>query len=228
MSLDDCQLIPAENPEHASFRVLQILDQLHSEGLAVGDVLVLCPTNDGATGRLELNKILQPRYNDAPVDSGIRQWVGTSKDPDGSIRKREEEIRRGDRVMVTKNNRELGVFNGQTGIVVDVSVPRSFDVEIDGRVITFSGEHRKSCTLAYAITGHKSQGSEAPFIVAPIFPSQVLSREWLYTVLTRAKKAAYLVGDIGAIQACLAVRRSHMRRTGLVARILAALEGGEE
>lgn len=228
VSLDDCQIIPVDSVEQGAYRVMQLLDQEHNAGLALGDILVLCPTNDGPTGRYELNRQLQPVLNNAPADSGIKQYMGSATDPDGTIRKRQEELRRGDRVMVTKNIRELAVFNGQVGIVVDVSVPRSLDVDIDGRVVTFAGEHKRALTLAYAITGHKSQGSEAPVVIAPIFPSRVLSREWLYTVLTRAKARAYLVGDESAIQGCLGVRRGHERKTGLVGRLHSAMEGGRD
>ena len=157
--------------------------------------------------------------------SGIVQYAGTSTDPDGSIRKRSEEMRIGDRVMVTKNSSELGVFNGQVGVVTDVVVPRSLDVDIDGQVITFAGEDKRLLTLAYAITGHKSQGSEAPIVIAPIFPSRVLSREWLYTVITRARERCILIGDEAAIQGCIKVQRCNERRTGLVDALLLAEVG---
>ena len=118
--------------------------------------------------------------------------------------------------MVIRNHSELGVFNGQVGTVVDLMVPRSLDVEIDGEVIHFAGEDRRLLTLAYAITGHKAQGSEAPTVIVPVFHSRVLSREWLYTVITRAQERCYLIGDVQAIQSCIKVRRAQERRTGLV------------
>jgi exodeoxyribonuclease V alpha subunit len=101
-------------------------------------------------------------------------------------------------------------------MVVDLMVPRSLDVEIDGEVITFAGEDRRLLTLAYAITGHKAQGSEAPTVIVPVFRSRVLSREWLYTVITRAQERCYLIGDVQAIQSCIKVQRAQERRTGLV------------
>jgi exodeoxyribonuclease V alpha subunit len=97
-----------------------------------------------------------------------------------------------------------------------VTVPRSLDVEIDGNVITFAGEDKRLLTLAYAITGHKSQGSEALIVIVPVFKSRVLSREWLYTVITRARERCILIGDESAIQACISVQRCNERRTGLV------------
>jgi len=229
VSLDDCQIGAAANPDHATDLIVYRLQSLLAGEYRREDILVLTPTNDGPSGRYTLNARLQPLLNPTPAGTGIVQRAGTSKDPSGESTAHAEEIRVGDRVMVTRNNSELGVFNGQTGTVLDVQVPRAIDVDIDGKVITFAGEDKRCVTLAYAITGHKSQGSEAKIVIAPIFPSRVLSREWLYTVLTRAKERCYLLGDEPAMQACLSVRRSHDRRTGLVARILAAanVDAGE-
>jgi exodeoxyribonuclease V alpha subunit len=215
LSLPDCEIVPAESPEGALRRVLDLVRARQSNGTDDGGILVLTPTNDGPSGRLALNTALQALLSPSPQGSGIVQYAGTSTDPDGSIRKRSEELRCGDRVMVTKNSSQLGVFNGQIGTVVDVMVPRSLDVEIDGEVINFAGTNKHMLTLAYAITGHKSQGSEAPIVIAPIFRSHVLSREWLYTVITRARESCTLIGDVGAIQACIKVRRAQERRTGL-------------
>lgn len=209
LDLPDCQIIPAANPDMA---LEQVLATVHNHR----DALVLTPTNDGPCGRYALNSLLQPILNPGRQGTGIRQYAGSSKDDDGTLEKRQEELCLGDRVMVTRNHTELGVFNGQVGTVVDLMVPRSLDVEIDGNVITFSGEDKRLLTLAYAITGHKAQGSEAPVVIVPVFFSRVLSREWLYTVITRARERCYLIGDVNAIQSCIKVRHSQERRTGLV------------
>lgn len=209
LDLPDCELIAADGPEQALQQVLPAV-------VAYPDALVLTPTNDGPCGRWALNQLLQPILNPGKVGTGIKQYAGSTKDPDGTLQKREEELCLGDRVMVIRNQSELGVFNGQTGVVVDLMVPRSLDVEIDGTVITFAGEDRRLLTLAYAITGHKAQGSEAPTVIVPVFPSRVLSREWLYTVVTRARERCLLIGDIKAIHGCIRVQRSNERRTGLV------------
>lgn len=209
IDLPDCELIAADGPEQA---LQQVLATVHIHRGA----LVLTPTNDGPCGRWVLNQLLQPILNPGKIGTGIKQYAGSTKDPDGTLQKREEELCLGDRVMVIRNQSELGVFNGQVGTVVDVMVPRSLDVEIDGEVIHFAGEDKRLLTLAYAITGHKAQGSEAPVVIAPIFRSRVLSREWLYTVITRAKERCYLIGDVQAIQGCITVQRAQDRRTGLV------------
>lgn len=217
LDLPDCELIAADSPEQALQQVLPAVSNYP-------DALVLTPTNDGPCGRYALNQLLQPMLNPGKIGTGIKQYAGSTKDPDGTLQKREEELCLGDRVMVIRNQSELGVFNGQTGIVVDLMVPRSLDVEIDGEVITFAGEDRRLLTLAYAITGHKAQGSEAPTVIVPVFPSRVLSREWLYTVVTRARERCYLIGDVKAIQGCIRVQRANERRTGLVDAITRTVE----
>jgi len=209
LDLPDCEIIPSASPEMALEQVLAAVNNHR-------DALVLTPTNDGPCGRYALNALLQPILNPGMAGRGIRQYAGSAKDEDGTLQKREEELCLGDRVMVIRNHTELGVFNGQVGVVVDLMVPRSLDVEIDGEMITFAGEDRRLLTLAYAITGHKSQGSEAPTVIVPVFPSRVLSREWLYTVITRARERCYLIGDVSAMQSCIKVQRSQERRTGLV------------
>lgn len=209
LDLPDCEIISAPSQEWA---LVQVLARVNKHP----DALVLTPTNDGPCGRYALNALLQPILNPGKAGSGIVQYAGSTKDPDGTVEKHQEELCLGDRVMVIRNHSELGVFNGQVGTVVDVMVPRSLDVEIDGEVIHFAGENRRLLTLAYAITGHKAQGSEAPTVIVPVFRSRVLSREWLYTVITRARERCYLIGDVQAIQSCIKVQRSQDRRTGLV------------
>jgi exodeoxyribonuclease V alpha subunit len=209
LSVPDCCILESNSPAGALPRLLALVTNRP-------DALVLTPTNDGPCGRYALNALLQPILNPGKVGTGIVQYAGSTKDPDGTVEKRQEELCLGDRVMVIRNHSELGVFNGQVGTVVDLMVPRSLDVEIDGEVIHFAGEDRRLLTLAYAITGHKAQGSEAPTVIVPVFRSRVLSREWLYTVITRARERCYLIGDVQAIQSCIKIQRSQERRTGLV------------
>jgi len=210
-SLPDCRLIQAPKPEDAQQFVVNLLhSELPRMGYTAEDTLVLCPTNDGESGRHALNTRLQALFNGARSGQGIVQRIGEGK---------ECELREGDRVIVTKNNSELGVFNGDVGTISAVRQPKTLVAEIDGRPVTFGGQDRNLLQLAYAITGHKSQGSEAPVVIAPIFSSRVLSREWLYTVLTRARKQVYLLGDPAAIQGCIRTVRISERRTGLVSRL---------
>jgi len=169
-------------------------------------VLILCPTNDGESGRHTLNTRLQVLYNGRQAGHGITQKMDSNS----------YELRLNDRVIVTKNNSDLGVFNGETGRVTSIVSPKKLLADIEGREVEFAGADIKTLQLAYAITGHKAQGSEAPVVIIPVFWSRVLSREWLYTVITRARAQVYLVGDPGAIQNCIRTVRIAERRTGLV------------
>lgn len=207
LSLPDCKMMSASTAEQAQGKVMDTIDRLiASEAYSRDDILVLCPTNDGASGRHALNTRLQAVYNGDNEGCGIMQKVDTTT----------YELRVGDRVIVTKNNSELEVFNGETGRILQILSPKRLVARIEDREVTFGGADLKNLQLAYAITGHKAQGSEAPVVIAPIFQSRVLSREWFYTIITRARSQVYLVGDPVAMQNCINVVRLAERRTGLV------------
>jgi exodeoxyribonuclease V alpha subunit len=208
MCMPDCDIVSADCQEQAAI-IIQELIQEHGHERT----LVLTPTNGGASGRIYLNEVLQDICNPGDVQDG----VGVSHVDPGTLDRSYQSIRTGDKVMVTKNDAELGVFNGQTGVVSSISPRGGIVVSLDGEVVTFKTSERNLLTLAYAITGHKSQGSEEDTVIIPVFPSRVLCREWLYTVLTRAKKRCILVGDVKAIQGAIGKVRLTERRTGLLA-----------
>ncbi|MBD5131812.1 MAG: ATP-dependent RecD-like DNA helicase [Clostridiales bacterium] len=119
----------------------------------------------------------------------------------------------GDRVMHTVNNYELewsrgsasgvGVFNGDIGIVVHVFDTGEIEVEFeDGRRVLYAGENRRQLILSYAVTVHKSQGCEFDAVVMPVIVGApvIMTRNLLYTAITRAKKMAVLVGDEYAVK----------------------------
>lgn len=114
----------------------------------------------------------------------------------------------GDRVMHTVNNYEIaftrgstsgkGVFNGDIGVVRDISATGDIEVEFeDGRCVAYTGENKRQLILSYAVTVHKSQGCEFDAVVMPIVAGApvIMTRNLLYTAITRAKKLAVLVGD---------------------------------
>ncbi len=170
-------------------------------GAATNDIQVMTPMRKGALGVERLNTILQHYLN--PPDEGK-----TEKElPQGIFRE-------GDKVMQTKNNYQLewevrsrygiavekgtGVFNGDMGIVrqVDLFAER-IEVEFDeGRIAAYSFSEAEELELAYAITVHKSQGSEYPAVVIPLLtgPRMLMNRNLLYTAVTRAKKCVCIVG----------------------------------
>lgn len=209
LSLPDCAVIKTESPEHTAGRIISYIARE-----APKDVLVLVPTNNGPLGRYALCRELQAVCN--PGEAGR-----------GMVIKREsitEEIRRGDKIMMTRNDSTQGYYNGDQGVVIAVDIPRSITVLLDGeREVILKGENKRDCTLAYAITGHKSQGSEAPLVIVAVQPGRVLGREWLYTAMTRGKQQVYLVGDAQAMDQAIRTVRTPERRTGLVEAIEAAL-----
>ena len=166
------------------------------------DIQVLTPTRKGLLGVERLNTILQMYLN--PEDSSKRE-----KEFGGVI------FREGDKVMQIKNNYQLeweirskyglcidkgtGVFNGDTGIIEEINyfaetLTVSFD---EGKMVEYPFKLLEELELAYAITIHKSQGSEYPAVVIPLFqgPRMLLNRNLIYTAVTRAKKCVTIVGD---------------------------------
>ncbi|MEU6998142.1 ATP-dependent RecD-like DNA helicase [Nonomuraea sp. NPDC046570] len=179
-----------------------------------GQVQVLSPLRKGATGTAELGRMIQERLN--PARDGVAEhWAGSSV------------FRVGDRVMPIRNNYDKGVFNGETGVVTAVS-PQDRLVEIrtdDGESVEYGFDELDELTHAYAISVHRSQGSEYPFVVAPIVAESggiMLRRRLLYTLVTRAKAWVVLVGAREALE--LAVHRLGLRRnTGLAHRLTVSL-----
>jgi exodeoxyribonuclease V alpha subunit len=128
-------------------------------------------------------------------------------------------LRAGDRVIQTRNNYNLGVVNGDTGIVAAVS-PGEVVVDFgDGREVAYAPADLIDLDHAYCLTVHRAQGSEWPGVVllASSGYGPMLSRNLLYTALTRAKGAAVIVGDEAAIARAVAETRDRERRTGLAA-----------
>ncbi len=168
----------------------------------VDEVQVLCPMHRGPAGTTNLNAKLQARLN-----------------PTGeSLESRGQVLRVADKVMQTRNDYEKGVFNGDLGRIVSVDAEaRSLEVQIDGRLVSYDESELESLTLAYAVSIHKSQGSEYPVVVVPLLTQHfmMLSRNLLYTAVTRAKKLCVLVADPKAVRMALAEVRREDRRTRL-------------
>jgi exodeoxyribonuclease V alpha subunit len=176
------------------------------------DVQVLTAGHNGILGTINLNITLQEALNPE-----------TSENPGAKIGDRT--FRVGDRVIQMSNDYDLDVFNGDIGQVVDISAGRKKDsfrvsVDFDGRVIEFLGVAAKNLNLAYAISVHKSQGSEFPFVI--FVPSTqhytMLRKTLIYTAITRAKKICAIIGQEKAAR--VAVKKSDRSRvTGLNRRL---------
>lgn len=206
-----------DDPERVAERVVHLATVAipRKQGIGAGQVQVLCPMRKGATGTAELGRRLQERLN--PAGEGVAEhWSGATV------------FRTGDRVMPIRNNYDKGVFNGETATVTAVD-PQERRVEIrtdDGEEVTYGFGELDELTHAYAISVHRSQGSEYPFVVAPITADAggvMLHRRLLYTLVTRAKSWVVLVGRRDALE--LAVHRLGPRRnTALAHRLSLGLQ----
>jgi exodeoxyribonuclease V alpha subunit len=174
------------------------------------DIRVLTPMHRGPVGTFELNLRLQSRLN--PSGPGLEV--------------RRQTLRLGDKVMQTRNDYQREVFNGDLGSVVDVEpLAGTLKVEFDGRVVEYAGEELQALTLAYATSIHKSQGSEYPAVVIPLLTSHfvMLSRNLVYTAVTRARRLCVLVADPRALKLALQQTRREERKTRLFSKLSQAL-----
>lgn len=172
------------------------------------EIQVLSPQVRGTMGTINLNKELQNISN--PISPHKKQiLVG------------EKILREGDRVIQTRNNYNLGIFNGDIGKIIEVDlVDLSCTVLFSGggdREVTFSKEDLSELQLAYGITIHKSQGSEFEVVIIPVLGQHynMLFRNLIYTGLTRAKKLAVFVGSRKALGIAVRQIDNRKRQTAL-------------
>lgn len=190
------------------------------------DIQVLTPMRKGLLGVERLNRILQQYLNPPSPDKAEREYAGHL-------------FREGDKVMQIRNNYQLeweirtkygltvdkgqGVFNGDMGIVREINpYEETMTVEYDEhRQVTYAYSMMDELELAYAITVHKSQGSEYPAVVIPLLrgPRQLFHRNLLYTAVTRARKCVTLVGSEAVFQEMIQNNQDQKRNTSLAERI---------
>ena len=186
---------------------------------AVNKIQVITPSRRGEAGTDNLNMILQENLN--PADKSKREY-----------KHRERIFREGDRVMQTKNNYDLewesgsrsglGVFNGDIGIVREINRPEQYMlIYFDDRAVTYDFSLLDDIDHAYAITVHKSQGSEYPIVIIPMYscPPMLMTRNLLYTAVTRAENMVILVGREEYVKKMVENNRQSMRYTGLAKRL---------
>ena len=184
----------------------------------VRDIQVLCPTKVGPTGSVELNARLQALLN--PPGPGKPQLGGENG---GKI------LRLGDKVMQIKNDYDItferagaeagvGAYNGDLGVITAVDRDaRSVTVMMDDRKYVYSADQLHELEPAYAVTVHKSQGSEFPAVIVPVadVPARLCYRNLLYTGVTRARRLCILAGSARTVEAMVANVRQNMRYSAL-------------
>ncbi len=188
-----------------------------------GGIQIITPSRKGEPGTENLNRLLQAALN--PPEKGRRE-----------LKYRETTFRVGDRVMQTKNNYDVewesgnsydrhagtGVFNGDIGTVTAIdAADGEMIIRFDDKEATYTGEMLDELEHAWAVTVHKSQGSEYPFVIIPLYsaPPMLLIRNLLYTAVTRAQRMVILVGREDILRIMVDNNRQSMRYTGLTYRL---------
>lgn len=170
------------------------------------DVQVLTPMHKGEVGTIALNRLLQQRLN-----AGGRELV-----------RGQRSYRIGDRILQLRNNYDKDVFNGDLGRILGFDAQDEvLRAEFDGREVEYGFDELDEIGLAYAISVHKSQGSEYPAVVMPVVAQHymLLQRNLIYTGLTRARKLAVLMGSRRAMHMGLGNERGRQRHTSLAVRL---------
>jgi exodeoxyribonuclease V alpha subunit len=214
----DFYFVEADEPATAVERILTMVRQRipNRFGLdALRDVQVLTPMKGGELGALHLNRRLQEELN-PPAGGPEVERFGTR-------------FRVGDKVLQTQNNYTKDVFNGDIGVVRSVhEAERELVVEYDGRGVSYDFGELDELTLAYALTVHKSQGSEYLAVVIPLHTQhfKMLQRNLIYTGVTRGRKLVVLVGSRRALELAVRNQDTTRRCSMLRARLQAEEERG--
>ncbi len=202
----------AQTAEEASDKVVQLVTEripkrFHLDPLK--HIQVLAPMYRGPAGVSALNAALQAALNPASALKVERSFFG-------------QLLRKGDRVMQVKNDYEKGVFNGDIGLLAEIaSEAQTLTVDFEGRAVEYDWSEADELTLAYAVTVHKSQGSEFAAVVLPILTQHfvMLQRNLLYTAVTRAEQLCVLVGNKKAISIAVKNNKVAQRWSGLAKRL---------
>jgi exodeoxyribonuclease V alpha subunit len=207
----DFFLFREEDPAKAADLVVELVQERIPRrfGLKSEQIQVLSPMHRGEVGVAALNQRLQAVL--CPPDAGVaeRQIGGRT-------------YRVGDRVMQTRNNYDKEVFNGDMGRIVQISLEdQAVVAHMDDRSVSYDFLELDELVHAYAISIHKSQGSEFPAVVVPMLTTHymMLQRNLLYTAVTRAQKLVVLVGSPRAIGIAVRSARAQARYSGLAERL---------
>jgi len=178
------------------------------EGFPLEQIEVLSPIHGGLIGSDNLNAILQDLLNPGAYGYQLKKNL---------------DLRVGDKVIHTKNNYDLNVFNGETGIIkaINYSPSNAVLVSYPHQDVWYDAGQAEDLDLAYAITTHRAQGSEFHAVIIPIHEALLYScnRNLMYTAITRAKKRVVLIGSRAALQTALMKRGAMERNSNLILRL---------
>jgi exodeoxyribonuclease V alpha subunit len=211
----DFFIVDRRDPDRARETIVELVTSRipHRFGLdPVRDVQVLTPMNRGPSGASALNEALQAALN--PTGPALVRGARS--------------YRVGDKVMQLRNDYDKNVYNGDVGVVLGIDLEEgTMRARFDEREVAFGSPDLDDIVLAYACTIHKSQGSEYPAVVVPLLTAHfiMLTRNLLYTAVTRGKRLVVLVADPRALELALSHFRHDERRTRLASRLAAMLTG---
>ena len=205
----DFHFIERDDPEKVAATLVNLVQKRIPErfGLdGIRDIQVLCPMNRGSLGVRELNTALQGVLN--PVRTG-----------ESSVERFGWRFQIRDKVIQAENDYDKEVFNGDIGIVERIDpVEHEVTIRFDGRLVKYDFGELDEVALAYAITIHKSQGSEFPAVVIPLATQHymLLQRNLIYTGITRGKRLLVLIGQKKALAIAVRNDRPQRRYSGLL------------
>lgn len=221
----DFFFLKRQTPQDSAFTVMDLFKNRLPKSYGVNpisSIQVLSPTKKGLAGTIALNKLLQSHIN--PYDEMRPQHVYGNTT-----------FRVGDKVMQTKNNYDMqfsrengesstGIFNGDMGIIESIHTRDKYMVIIfdEDKRVEYPFTNLDELDLAYAITVHKSQGSEFPIVVMPVcsFSPMLMSRNLFYTAVTRARDMVVLVGSEKTVQNMTYNNQFQQRFTGLCEKLI--------
>lgn len=201
----DFYFIEANTPEQVTARITALVrDHIPRRiGIKSANVQVLSPMRKGGTGTEAMNGTLQSILNPSPA---------------GSVERFGRRYGVGDRVLQVVNNYDLGVMNGESGIIAEVDTATdTLVVDVDGTLVRYPFSDLDQLDLAYAMTVHKSQGSQFEAVVIPVTSQHymMLQRSIIYTAITRATRFCVLVGQSRALNMAIGNARTEPRITAL-------------
>lgn len=228
----DFFFLKRQTPQDSAFTVMDLFKNRLPKSYGVNpisSIQVLSPTKKGLAGTIALNKLLQSHIN--PYDEMRPQHVYGNTT-----------FRVGDKVMQTKNNYDMpfsrengessmGIFNGDMGIIESIHTRDKYMVIIfdEDKRVEYPFTNLDELDLAYAITVHKSQGSEFPIVVMPVcsFSPMLMSRNLFYTAVTRARDMVVLVGSEKTVQNMTYNNQFQQRFTGLCEKLISVKKFAE-
>ncbi|MFH2058089.1 MAG: ATP-dependent RecD-like DNA helicase [Pseudomonadota bacterium] len=201
--------VQKEEPEDVLATIIDLVAQRIPKRFnydAINDIQVLTPMHKGIVGAANLNCELQKILNSNKL----------------CIQRGNREFRVSDKVMQIRNNYDKHTYNGDIGRILDINfTDQLVSIEFDGRQVEYSFPDVDELVHAYAVTIHKSQGSEYPVVIIPIVTQHyiLLQRNLIYTAVTRGKKLVVLVGTKKALAMAIHTVKSSNRHTGLSHRL---------